>query len=94
MDFVYAPPIGVSSADGREVQIGVMGRHQGQHPHRSIEHTVGDERPNFIQDLHQMDGGRIGARSRPEHLRDHHLRDVVNLVKLSLESASLLKGLG
>ena len=89
MDFVCAPPIGVSSADGRKVQIRVMGHHRGQHPRHSIEHTIGDERSNFIRG-----DGRTGARSLPEHLKDDHLRDVVNLVKLPHESASLLRGLG
>ena len=63
MDFICAPPIDVSSADGREVQIGVMGRHRGQHPRRSVEHAIGDERPNFIRDLRQLDDERTGARS-------------------------------
>ena len=94
MDVIYAPPISVSSVDGCEVQIGVVGRHRGQHPQRSVEHAVRDERPNFIQDLRQLDGGRTGARSRPKHLGDHHLRNVAKLVELSLESASLLEGLG
>ena len=71
-----------------------MGRHRGQHPRHSVEHAVGDERPNFTRDLRQLDDGRTGARSRPEHLGDDHLRDVANLVELPLESASLLKGLG
>ena len=87
MDCVYAPPIGVSSIDGREVQIEVMGRHRGQHPRCPVEHAIGDERPNFIRDLRQLDGGRTGAQSQPEHLGDHHLRDIVNLVEH-------LKGLG
>ena len=71
-----------------------MGRHRGQHPHCFIEHAIGDERPNFIWDLHQLDDGRNGAQSRPKYLGDDYLRDVANLVELSLESASLLKGLG
>jgi hypothetical protein len=72
----------------------VMGHHRGQHPRRSIEHDIRDECLNFIRDLRQLDNGRIGARSRPEHFGDDHLCDVANLVKLPLESASLLKGLG
>ena len=94
MDFVCAPLVGVSSIDGHEVQIGVMGHHRGQHPRRPVEHTIGDERQNFIRDLCQLDGRRTGARSQPKHLEDDHLCDVANLVELPLESVSLLKGLG
>ena len=63
MDFVYMPPIGVSSTYGHEVQIGVVGHHRGQHHRCPIEHAIGDERPNFIRDLCQLDDGCIGARS-------------------------------
>ena len=71
-----------------------MGHHRGQHPCRSIEHAVEDERLNFILDIRQLDDGRTGARSRPKHLGDDHLHDVANLVELPLKSALLLKGLG
>ena len=94
MDFICAPPVDISSIDGHEIQIGVVGRHRGQHPRRPVEHAVGDERPNFVQDLRQLDSGRTGARRRPEHLGNDHLGDVVNLVELPLESTSLFKGLG
>jgi len=94
MDFICAPPIDDSSIDGHEVQIRVVGHHRGQHPRCSIEHVVRDERQNFIRDLRLLDGGRTSAQCRPEHLRDNHLCDVMNLVELSLKSTSLLKGLG
>ena len=55
---------------------------------------MGDEGPNLVRDLRQLDGGRAGARRRPEHLQDDNLGDIVDMVKLPLESTSLFKGLG
>ena len=61
MDGLRALAIGVPAIDGSEVQVRVVRRHQSQHPRCPIEHSVGDEGPNLIQNLHQSDDGRTGT---------------------------------
>ena len=53
-----------------------------------------DEGPDLIRNLRQLDGGRASTWRQPEDLRDDKLGNIADLVKFSLESMSLFKGLG